>query len=98
MGRRSFGKGLVQQMLPLNDGSQLRLTVARYHTPSGRVIQSPYKAGEADNYYKAFLERYKSGELFNRDSISFPDSLKYLTLVREKQSMVAWFYADILFC
>jgi carboxyl-terminal processing protease len=82
VGRRSFGKGLVQQMLPLNDGSQLRLTVARYHTPSGRVIQSPYKAGEADNYYKAFLERYKSGELFNRDSISFPDSLKYKTLVK----------------
>lgn len=80
IGRRSFGKGLVQQMLPLNDGSQLRLTVARYHTPSGRVIQSPYEAGAAEKYYKAFIERYERGESFNRDSIHFPDSLKYRTL------------------
>lgn len=80
IGRKSFGKGLVQQMLPLNDGSQLRLTVARYHTPSGRVIQSPYEAGASDKYYKAILERYQRGESFNRDSIHFPDSLKYKTL------------------
>ncbi len=82
IGRRSFGKGLVQQMLPLNDGSQLRLTVARYHTPSGRVIQSPYEAGSSDKYYKAFLERYNRGESFSRDSIHFPDSLKYKTLIK----------------
>lgn len=82
LGRRSFGKGLVQQMLPLNDGSQLRLTVARYHTPSGRVIQSPYEAGSTDKYYKDFLGRYNRGESFNRDSIHFPDSLKYKTLLK----------------
>lgn len=82
IGRKTFGKGLVQQMLPLNDGSQLRLTVARYHTPSGRVIQSPYEAGSADKYYKAVLDRYQRGESFNRDSIHFPDSLKYRTLVK----------------
>ena len=82
IGRRTFGKGLVQQMLPLNDGSQLRLTVARYHTPSGRVIQSPYEAGSTDKYYKAFMERYERGESFSRDSIHFPDSLKYKTLIK----------------
>jgi len=69
-------------MLPLNDGSQLRLTVARYHTPSGRVIQSPYEAGSTDKYYKDFLGRYNRGESFNRDSIHFPDSLKYKTLLK----------------
>ncbi len=82
VGRKSFGKGLVQQMMPLNDGSQLRLTVARYHTPSGRVIQSPYETGSSDKYYKAILERYERGESFNRDSIHFPDSLKYKTLIK----------------
>jgi carboxyl-terminal processing protease len=82
VGRRSFGKGLVQQMIPLNDGSQLRLTIARYHTPSGRVIQTPYKLGESDEYYKKFYKRYSSGELFNKDSINFPDSLKYKTLIK----------------
>lgn len=84
IGRRTFGKGLVQQMLPLNDGSQLRLTVARYHTPSGRVIQSPYEAGSTADYYKAFMERYERGESFNRDSIHFPDSLKYSTLKKKR--------------
>jgi carboxyl-terminal processing protease len=68
--------------MPLNDGSQLRLTVARYHTPSGRVIQSPYETGSSDKYYKAILERYERGESFNRDSIHFPDSLKYKTLIK----------------
>jgi carboxyl-terminal processing protease len=82
IGRRTFGKGLVQQMLPLNDGSQLRLTVARYHTPSGRVIQSPYEAGSTDKYYKAFIDRYERGESFSKDSIHFPDSLKYKTLLK----------------
>jgi len=82
IGRKTFGKGLVQQMLPLNDGAQLRLTVARYHTPSGRVIQSPYEAGSSQSYYKAILDRYERGESFNRDSIHFPDSLKYKTLLK----------------
>lgn len=80
IGRKSFGKGLVQQQLPLEDGSVIRLTVARYHTPSGRVIQAPYEMGDAAGYYKNFYERYKRGEYFSRDSIQFPDSLKYQTL------------------
>lgn len=80
VGRRSFGKGLVQQAIPLNDGSELRLTIARYHTPSGRVIQSPYENGNADKYYRDFYSRFVRGESFNRDSIHFPDSLKYNTL------------------
>lgn len=80
IGRRSFGKGLVQQQFNLSDGSQLRLTVARYHTPSGRVIQSPYQQGKAADYYKAFYERYAKGETFSKDSIHLPDSLKYKTL------------------
>ena len=80
IGRRSFGKGLVQQQLPLPDGSLIRLTVARYHTPSGRVIQSPYEQGKTEEYYKQLFERYTRGEQFNKDSIQFPDSLKYKTL------------------
>lgn len=86
VGRRSFGKGLVQQQMPLSDGSQLRLTVARYHTPSGRVIQSPYKAGKAEEYYKAFYERFakSGGGIFGKDSIQFPDSLKFTTLVSKR--------------
>ena len=84
IGRRSFGKGLVQQVLPLNDGSELRLTIARYHTPSGRVIQSPYEAGNTEKYYKALYDRYENGELFNAESIQFPDSLKYTTLKKER--------------
>ena len=80
VGRRSFGKGLVQQALPLPDGSELRLTIARYHTPSGRVIQSHYENGQKDEYYKDFYGRYLRGESFSRDSIHFPDSLKYRTL------------------
>ncbi len=82
VGRRSFGKGLVQQMLPLNDGSQIRLTIARYHTPSGRVIQSPYEEGNSEKYYKALTDRYSKGELFSKDSIHFPDSLQFKTLVK----------------
>jgi carboxyl-terminal processing protease len=80
IGRRSFGKGLVQQQIPLQDGSALRLTVARYHTPSGRVIQSPYEEGKKDEYYAKLLERYSRGENFNRDSIHFADSLVFKTL------------------
>lgn len=84
VGRRSFGKGLVQNQLPLPDGSMIRLTVARYHTPTGRVIQKPYNSGELDSYYNDLTQRYNSGELFSEDSITVPDSLKYFTLERRK--------------
>lgn len=80
VGRRTFGKGLVQQSYTLTDGSELRLTVARYHTPSGRVVQSPYEKGKRDAYYQQARDRYVHGESFSADSISFPDSLKYTTL------------------
>ena len=80
VGRRSFGKGLVQQAIPMEDGSEIRLTIARYHTPSGRVIQSPYENGKADEYCEDFYERYMRGESFSRDSIHFPDSLRFKTL------------------
>ncbi|MDR1680669.1 MAG: PDZ domain-containing protein [Prevotellaceae bacterium] len=85
IGRRSFGKGLVQQLLPLPDGSQLRLTVARYHTPTGRAIQRPYDAGNTDKYYADLYKRYSNGEIYHRDSIRFPDSLKYYTLVNRRE-------------
>ena len=80
VGRRTFGKGLVQQQYPLPDGSEIRLTVARYHTPSGRVVQSPYEPGHRDDYYRQARERYARGESFSLDSISLPDSLKFKTL------------------
>lgn len=78
IGRRSFGKGLVQRMFPLSDGGQIRLTTARYYTPSGRCIQRPYDAG-SDAYRDDISERYKHGEMVNADSIHFADSLKYKT-------------------
>lgn len=80
IGRRSFGKGLVQRPIPLGDGSEMRLTVARYYTPSGRNIQKPYTDG-AEKYYKDLTERYEHGEMMNEDSVTFPDSLKYKTLI-----------------
>lgn len=80
VGRRTFGKGLVQRPFPFPDGSMIRLTIARYFTPSGRCIQKPYSAGEEDSYYSDILERYRHGELSNADSIHLPDSLKYYTL------------------
>ncbi|MDP4266029.1 MAG: S41 family peptidase [Bacteroidota bacterium] len=78
IGRRSFGKGLVQRPFELPDGSAIRLTTARYYTPTGRCIQKSYKDG-VDKYYKDFETRYKHGELMHKDSIKFPDSLKYYT-------------------
>ena len=79
MGRRSFGKGLVQSQIPLADGSALRLTVARYYTPSGRCIQKPYKIGDAEDYYKDIIHRYEHGEFFDKDSVVQNDTLKYYT-------------------
>lgn len=79
IGRRSFGKGLVQKPFTLTDGSAVRLTVARYFTPSGRCIQRSYEDGK-ENYYGELTRRYEHGELMSEDSISFPDSLKYETI------------------
>ncbi len=78
VGRRSFGKGLVQNQIPLADGSALRLTIARYYTPSGRSIQKPYENGN-EEYYMDIMSRYEHGEFFNQDSISENDTLKYTT-------------------
>ena len=78
IGRRSFGKGLVQEQIPLSDGSALRLTVARFYTPSGRCIQSSYEEGN-DKYYSNIYERFHSMEQLVADSVHFSDSLKYTT-------------------
>ena len=80
VGRRSFGKGLVQTPIDLSDGSELRLTISRYYTPSGRSIQKPYNKESGDSYAKDLIDRYNNGEFFSADSISFNDSLKYMTL------------------
>ena len=79
IGRRSFGKGLVQSQIPMPDGSAIRLTIARYYTPSGRCIQKPYTIGDSENYYRDILKRYEHGEFFQKDSIVQNDSLKYFT-------------------
>lgn len=84
IGRRTFGKGLVQRQFPLPDGSMIRLTVARYYTPTGRCIQKPYVNGDQDSYNKDLIDRYNRGEMMNADSIHFPDSLKYKTLVNQR--------------
>ncbi len=78
IGRRSFGKGLVQKPFPLPDGSAVRLTTARYYTPTGRSIQRPYSDGK-DSYYNEIGRRFENGELVSKDSIDFPDSLKFFT-------------------
>lgn len=80
VGRRSFGKGLVQRPIELPDNSMIRLTIAHYYTPSGRCIQKPYKKGDMKDYEMDFENRLKHGELTCRDSIHFNDSLKYYTL------------------
>lgn len=79
IGRRSFGKGLVQQQFPFADGSAVRLTVARYYTPSGRCIQKPYKLGEKDAYLQDLEERFEHGEFYSADSIHFADTTTYRT-------------------
>jgi carboxyl-terminal processing protease len=79
VGRRSFGKGLVQRPVNLPDGSMIRLTVARYYTPSGRCIQKPY-GKNLEDYNEDIIKRYSSGEMMSADSIHFPDSLKFQTL------------------
>lgn len=84
IGRPTFGKGLVQQQIPFSDSSAMRLTIAKYFTPSGRAIQRPYKMGDKESYYMDYYKRYTSGELLDHDSDSLiknmPDSLKRLTL------------------
>lgn len=79
IGRRSFGKGLVQEQLALPDGSALRLTVARYYTPTGRSIQKPYENGHSDEYKNELYERMVHGEMEEADSVKFADSLRYTT-------------------
>ena len=79
IGRRSFGKGLVQQQIPYSDGSALRLTTARYFTPTGRSIQKPYTIGDDEAYEEDIWNRYRNNEFFSADSIRFADSLKRVT-------------------
>ena len=80
VGRRTFGKGLVQRPIRFEDGSMMRLTVARYYTPSGRCIQKPYKKGDKKAYEDDIIDRSKNGEYYHIDSIQFNDTLNYTTL------------------
>ncbi len=82
VGRRSFGKGLVQRPINLSDGSQIRLTIARYFTPSGRFIQKPYD--DLDSYRKDYYERYKGGELTHKDSVKINEDLKFETKLKKR--------------
>lgn len=84
VGRRSFGKGLVQRPVEFADGSMMRLTIAHYYTPSGRCIQKPYTKGGRKDYEMELDTRYKHGELYSADSIHFADSLKYYTLRKHR--------------
>ncbi len=79
VGRRSFGKGLVQRQIPYADGSALRLTTARYYTPTGRSIQKPYTIGDDEGYEADLIHRYEHNEFFSADSIRFADSLRFVT-------------------
>lgn len=79
IGRRSFGKGLVQRQIPYSDGSALRLTTARYYTPTGRSIQKPYTIGDDESYEEDLINRFRNNEFFSPDSIHFADSLKRIT-------------------
>jgi carboxyl-terminal processing protease len=79
IGRRSFGKGLVQQQIPFADGSAVRLTVARYYTPSKRCIQKPYTLGDQEDYAMDLIDRFEHGEFYSADSVHFADSTVYLT-------------------
>jgi carboxyl-terminal processing protease len=83
VGRRTFGKGLVQNGFYLTDGSMIRLTIARYYTPTGRLIQSPYNDGY-DKYLENFYKRYTDGEMVTADSIHFPDSLRFKTMTNKR--------------
>lgn len=83
LGRRTFGKGLVQNGYYLTDGSMIRLTIARYYTPTGRSIQSPYNEGY-DKYMENFYKRFSAAEMVTADSVHFPDSLKFTTLVTKR--------------
>ena len=80
VGRRTFGKGLVQRPFPFPDGSMIRLTVSKYYTPAGRSIQKPYAAGDEESYRKDIIHRYEAGEFSSEDSIHLPDSLRFETL------------------
>lgn len=84
VGRRTFGKGLVQRPIDLPDGSMIRLTIAHYYTPSGRCIQKPYEKGHIKDYAEDMLVRLKSGELMSADSVHFADSLKFYTLKKHR--------------
>ncbi len=86
VGRRTFGKGLVQRPFDMPDGSMIRLTIAHYYTPSGRCIQKPYTKGDNKDYAMDVINRLKSGELTSADSIHFSDSLKYET-IRERRTV-----------
>lgn len=84
VGRRTFGKGLVQRPFPFPDGSMIRLTVSRYYTPSGRCIQKPYEKGKGEEYLLDMLNRYTSGELWHEDSIHLDKSQEYYTLKNKR--------------
>lgn len=81
IGRRTFGKGLIQSPVPLYDGSELRLTIARYYTPSGRSIQKKYELGKNDDYERDIYDRYMHGEFYSADSLKVTDTLAYKTLL-----------------